>query len=432
MSVVGVEDHLKQLLGELTLTIDELIKENRQCNQFLYKNIEFFCLVKLQLSEAGVKIIEKSRSGRQERIFKNPFKKERKKTIENLWSPNFIFSGHEDGINEIHMNISNQYIASASADSTLRIYDVSKRDESRGIVLYRGHRGSVNSVRFHGSHGQLFCSASGDGSVHLVKLNVDSFGDVEEEDVEFKEVGISSKKKIVDMLLPETRLSNGHQGPVSFAVWNSAGDSVVSSGWDGNIAIWKVDGRDISMEPRKFKAHDGKITHLDVFGHLTCSSSFDGTSKIWDVRTSTMVTLLQGHSSIVNASVFSKGDTQNMVASSSEDRTILFWDLRNSSKPLKELQFNSAPNRLSYSPSGSFLAIPFDDGSLQVYSTIYQELIGYAQAPNLKLMVSSTCWAQDEHYLFSAGWDRNVYAWNQHFSETPSVPVPAPSSASKA
>ena len=52
-------------------------------------------------------------------------------------------------------------VGTASADGVARLWDVLS---GACVSTYTGHRGSVNSIRLHGSQA---CTASGDGTVHL-------------------------------------------------------------------------------------------------------------------------------------------------------------------------------------------------------------------------------------------------------------------------
>ncbi|KAL3313248.1 WD repeat-containing protein 37 [Cichlidogyrus casuarinus] len=73
--------------------------------------------------------------------------------------------GHRDGIWEI--SAFKNFLASCSADCTLRLW--ANDDSALCYLMYAGHGGSVNSVRFR-EQDNLMLTASGDGSAHLIKL----------------------------------------------------------------------------------------------------------------------------------------------------------------------------------------------------------------------------------------------------------------------
>eukprot|EP01112_Ceratiomyxa_fruticulosa_P022460 TRINITY_DN8219_c0_g1_i1.p1 TRINITY_DN8219_c0_g1~~TRINITY_DN8219_c0_g1_i1.p1 ORF type:complete len:585 (-),score=79.76 TRINITY_DN8219_c0_g1_i1:241-1995(-) len=77
------------------------------------------------------------------------------------------FVPHRDGVWEVvscpwDVNL----FATASADRSARI---SYADGSRASVIYLGHTGSVNSIRFHPTD-RLVCTSSGDKTCHIWKL----------------------------------------------------------------------------------------------------------------------------------------------------------------------------------------------------------------------------------------------------------------------
>ena len=78
------------------------------------------------------------------------------------------FVGHTDGVWEITAgNHGTHVVGTASADGSARIWD---SVNGACLAVYRDHKGSVNSIRFHSSE-PLACTASGDGSVHVWPAN---------------------------------------------------------------------------------------------------------------------------------------------------------------------------------------------------------------------------------------------------------------------
>jgi WD40 repeat protein len=59
---------------------------------------------------------------------------------------------------------------------------------------------------------------------------------------------------------------------------------------------------------------------------MLASGSYDGTIKLWDAKTGSVLQTLEGHSDWVRSVAFSH-DSQ-MVASGSNDKTIKLWDAK--------------------------------------------------------------------------------------------------------
>ncbi|CAL8098638.1 unnamed protein product [Calicophoron daubneyi] len=77
-------------------------------------------------------------------------------------------TAHRDGIWEV--NTHRRFVATASADSTVKLWT---NDNQMGcLMVYLGHSGSVNSVRFR-DRDHLLLTSSGDGTAHLIRLPYD-------------------------------------------------------------------------------------------------------------------------------------------------------------------------------------------------------------------------------------------------------------------
>ncbi|KAH8859654.1 WD repeat-containing protein 37 [Schistosoma japonicum] len=76
--------------------------------------------------------------------------------------------GHRDGIWEV--TSFKRFIATSSADSTARLWI--NDAQLNCLLVYLGHSGSVNSVRFRNKD-NLMLTSSGDGTAHLIRLPFD-------------------------------------------------------------------------------------------------------------------------------------------------------------------------------------------------------------------------------------------------------------------
>lgn len=122
--------------------------------------------------------------------------------------------------------------------------------------------------------------------------------------------------------------------------------------------------------------------------------------------------------SSVNSAIFSKAEGAQVLASSSEDRTVNIWDIRSANSPIAEIGSSSIVNRLSFSPSGKLLAAPRDDGLVHVFNIEGDVVAVLNPSDTSKMMSTSACWSSDERFVFSSHWDRNVYAWEFHYQSS--------------
>ncbi|VDQ11019.1 unnamed protein product [Trichobilharzia regenti] len=77
-------------------------------------------------------------------------------------------AGHRDGIWEV--TSFRRFIATASADNTARLWI--NDAQLNCLLVYVGHSGSVNSIRFRNKD-SLMLTSSGDGAAHLIRLPFD-------------------------------------------------------------------------------------------------------------------------------------------------------------------------------------------------------------------------------------------------------------------
>ncbi|CEQ43095.1 SPOSA6832_04975 [Sporobolomyces salmonicolor] len=137
-------------------------------------------------------------------------------------------------------------------------------------------------------------------------------------------------------------------------------NQMVTASGDGSVKLW-----DIMLNPsaeltndsylnvqdypiRKWHEHQREVFSIDwsnVQKELFCTSSWDGSIKIWTPDRSHSLTTIPAHTSCVYAALFSPSNP-SLIASCSSDGSLKIWDTRS---PLP-----SSPS----SPSGPALASP--------------------------------------------------------------------------
>ena len=113
-----------------------------------------------------------------------------------------------------------------------------------------------------------------------------------------------------------------HRGPVTCAAGIPGTDEVVTSGYDGAVAIYNL--TDGSVELLGFHRHLVNRVVVDSAGRRAASPSSDYTTVIWDLRERRPELVLRGHADDVEDFVFVDESTG---ASVSRDWRVLVWDL---------------------------------------------------------------------------------------------------------
>lgn len=114
----------------------------------------------------------------------------------------------------------------------------------------------------------------------------------------------------------------------------------------------------------------------------------------------------------VTSAVFTREDK---VVSSSDDRSVKVWDLRNMRSPVATIRTDSAVNRISVSSNG-VIAIPHDNRQIRLFDLSGQRLARLPRSTRQghSRMVASVAWNDDNSScvdLFSCGFDRRVLGW---------------------
>ncbi len=198
-----------------------------------------------------------------------------------------LLKGHSSRVLSLNFHPSEKWLASASADSTVKIWDVKTQKIVREL---KGHKGPVRSVRFS-PDGRYVASAGVDRVVRIWKT--------------------ASGK-----LLHELK---GHEAEVNALAFHP-NDNILASGSDDNlIVLWNyVTGK----RQRDLRGHDDSIRCL-VFsakGKRLASGSSDRLVKLWDIDVGLATLTVQGHTAPVTGLVFTPDNTR--LLSASEDQTV--------------------------------------------------------------------------------------------------------------
>ncbi|XP_054707134.1 WD repeat-containing protein 37-like isoform X2 [Uloborus diversus] len=330
------------------------------------------------------------------------------------------YLGHRDGVWEVSCpRHSASVLATASADHTARIWDI---QSGKCIVQYWGHKGSVNSVRFHPTQ-DLVVSASGDQTAHVWHTSALSGENLKchssEEEVEFSEedhADVDTSQNVTILKNAKVELQ-GHIGVVIAADWLAGGDQVITASWDRTANVYDVQTGELVTQ---LVGHDQELTNTCTHPtqRLVVTSSKDTTFRLWDFREAIhSVSVFQGHTDPVTSATFASGDK---VVSGSDDRTVKVWDLKNMRSPLTTIRLDSPVNRLAVS-NQLVIAIPHDNRHVRLFDLNGVRLarLPRSNRQGHRRMVCSVAWLDDAHSkpcnLFTCGFDRLVFGWRVAF-----------------
>ncbi|HEY9702373.1 MAG TPA: WD40 repeat domain-containing protein, partial [Allocoleopsis sp.] len=194
--------------------------------------------------------------------------------------------GHQEVIRVAKYSPDGNIIASASWDSTVRIW------KANGELLHilRGHSHRVSDVDFS-PDGEMIVTAGEDGKVIIWTKN----------------------GRLLHSL--------DYGSAATTSIFSPDRKMIAAGGESGEIKIWNTEGKLI----KTIKSHPEKINDLSFApdGKTIATASSDRTIKLWDVNNSQLKRILTGHTDRVYAINYSP-DGEN-IASASADNTVKIW-----------------------------------------------------------------------------------------------------------
>ncbi|MEO0838250.1 MAG: hypothetical protein AAF063_05035 [Cyanobacteria bacterium J06643_5] len=342
-----------------------------------------------------------------------------------LWYPNGKFyrtlSGHTDVVNSVTFSPDGSTIASASQDNTVKLWTV----DGRANLTLLGHKNIVNSVAFS-PNGRIIASGSTDRSIKLWnlegKLIKTIFGHNDAVlQVAFSPTGqifasVSSDRtiKLWDSNGQNIRTISGHRDAIRSIAWSNDGKVVASASLDNTVKLWNLQGKLL----RVIKAHSEAVTAVKFSpdNQIISTVSTDGTVKLWRWKDGILLGTLKGHKDWVNDVSFSPDN--KTLASASRDKTVKLWSWQD--LLLGNLKtHNKAVTSISFSPVS--VATPKGFGNLIASSSIDKTIqLWTKNGKKIQTLQPSQqeiwdiSFSPDGNLIASAGKDKTIKLWQNN------------------
>ena len=229
--------------------------------------------------------------------------------------------GHSLRVFSVSFSPDGSTLASASYDSTVKLWDVATR---QNIATLEGHRDVVYSVSFS-PDGSILASGSEDATVKLWD--------------------VATRQNIATL--------EGHTSSVSSVSFSPDGSILASGAEDGTVKLWDVATR---QNIATLEGHTRWVYSVQFSpdGSILASGAWrDNTIKLWDVATRQNIATLEGHTGWVYSVQFSPDGS--ILASGSFDNTVKLWDMA-TRRNIETLYSRGAITSLAFSPDGNILA----------------------------------------------------------------------------
>ncbi|OAL44971.1 WD40 repeat-like protein [Pyrenochaeta sp. DS3sAY3a] len=266
----------------------------------------------------------RSPSSRQHSL--SPSNPSPQKPSELHYKPTFILRGHKKAISCVKFSPDGRWIASASADCTIKIWDAATGSLEHTL---EGHLAGISTISWS-PDSRILASGSDDKSIRLWDTAT----------------GLAHDKSFI-----------GHHNYVYSIAFSPKGNMLVSGSYDEAVFLWDVRAARVM---RSLPAHSDPVSGVDFVrdGTLIASCSHDGLIRVWDTATGQCLrTLVHEDNAAVTAVRFSPNG--KYVLAWTLDSSIRLWNyIDGKGKCVKTYQ-GHANERFSLSGAfGTYLTVP--------------------------------------------------------------------------
>ena len=241
---------------------------------------------------------------------------------------------HDSSVEDLDFNSDGHYLASASADRMVKIWNM------QNFELYRtlkGHQDRVYAVDFS-PLGQQLISTGADNTLR--------FWDIE--------TGLEIKKIAA------------HKNWAYDVSYSPSGDMIASSSATGKVKLWSPDGTLLKV----YNASNTRVIAVSFSpdGNMLATAAADKRVKLYNIGAGTTMKILEGHTSGLKDVDFSPDGLK--LASTGTDATIRIWDSKHY-KHLKKIDTGVNVRDVDFVPRsanmGDMLIAATYDSSLQFW-----------------------------------------------------------------
>jgi WD40 repeat protein/transcriptional regulator with XRE-family HTH domain len=313
-----------------------------------------------------------------------------------LWSvpdgqPIHIFEGHTHDVFGLAISADSQWLVSTGEDYTVRLWNL---QGGQNLKTWHGYTGGIHSLSLS-SDDQLLASSGQTETIRVWRVQRDR-----------NESQLHPYKTFSSPIRRMSPFSSVSFSPVHAASPEGIHQTLAINRRDESITLWNIQTGHFDQ----WSAHSASIWTIlfSPTGQTLASSSFDCTVRLWDVQTHHCLQVLRGHQNGIRAIAFDP-DGQRL-ASGSFDLTIRLWDVQ-TGECLKILQEHiGAIFALAFDPSGQQLASGSQDQTIRLWDVQTGKCLKVLQGHNGAIWTVAIC--SNGQTLASGGDDQTIRLWD--------------------
>jgi WD40 repeat protein len=323
------------------------------------------------------------------------------KTI-RIWDPHtgqelLTLTGHTSEVESIAFSADGHYLISGSRDLTVRVWDVMARNPNALLTLLSGPRNLVTAVAFSPDN-RFLVAGTQDHALRVWNQ------------------GFVARQGLTTL--------SGHESRVRGVAYSPDGVHLASSDDEGWTRIWDV----TTGEPvRDLSPVGGTVWNLTYSpdGQYLVTCAADNNAYVWDQTSARPIAVLEAHTADVEDAEFS-GDGRYLVTGGDDQKGILWNTTTWTTETELTIPGFRNPGQIwnvAYSPDGRWIATGYSSANYGASVVLWQVDVPVAGTPiQVTPVVTFTdhggnyvlglSFSPDSRYLASVAWDGTARIWS--------------------
>ncbi|MBV9712269.1 MAG: TIR domain-containing protein [Ktedonobacteraceae bacterium] len=303
----------------------------------------------------------------------------------------FTYRDHTSWVHDVTWSPDSKYIASASSDRTVHVWEWEGTSGKR-LFTYKGHSRRVNAVSW-------LPDINGDEETLIDNNQVQEWSD----GMWIASAGNDRTVQVWHATTGEQcTIYRGHKDWVNAITWSPDRTKIASASNDKTVQVWDAASGTPLITYRNH-THWVNAVAWSPDGKYIASASSDKTVQVWDAQTGRHILTYNGHTQGVYSVLWSPRGVS--IASGSKDKTVQIWNPTTGDHGLTYSEHSFPVLSLARSPHGRRMASASEKNVHVWYGATGDNIIINSQH---KDCIRAIAWSPNGRYLASASDDKTV------------------------